>query len=116
MVLNLKELQNEIKHLQEFGIQFKDRFFISKNVHLVMPYHTLLDGASENKLASDKIGTTLKGIGPTYQDKYARIGIRISISKFLIYNKICWLILLFIIYKIKRLIMIYLFRYYRRDL
>jgi len=78
MVVNLEELKSEIEKLQDFNINFDGRFFISKNIHLVMPYHIMLDGASENKLSSKKLGTTLKGIGPTYQDKTGRIGIRLS--------------------------------------
>jgi len=78
MVVNLKELKEEMELLKKFHIDFEGRFFISKNAHLVMPYHILMDGASEDKLNSKKLGTTLKGIGPAYQDKYGRIGIRVS--------------------------------------
>jgi adenylosuccinate synthase len=52
--------------------------FISKNAHLIMPYHPALDRASEAKLGHRRIGTTGKGVGPAYMDKAARVGIRMA--------------------------------------
>ena len=52
--------------------------FISKNAHLIMPYHPALDRASEAKLGARRIGTTGKGVGPAYMDKAARVGIRMA--------------------------------------
>ena len=49
---------------------------ISGNAHLIMPYHVMLDGASEMRLGKFSIGTTRRGIGPCYEDKAARVGIR----------------------------------------
>jgi adenylosuccinate synthase len=78
VVLNLKELIEEIESLKKFDIDIAGRLFISKNTHLVMPYHIDIDKAREKKLYSKKLGTTLKGIGPAYEDKFGRVGIRIS--------------------------------------
>jgi len=68
-------LLEEIKLLKENGINVEGRLFISHNAHLIMPYHKLLDSISES--SKKKIGTTGRGIGPCYIDKYARKGIRI---------------------------------------
>ncbi len=68
-------LLEEIKLLKENGINVDGRLFISHNAHLIMPYHKLLDSISES--SKKKIGTTGRGIGPCYVDKYARKGIRI---------------------------------------
>lgn len=68
-------LLEEIKLLKENGINVEGRLFISHNAHLIMPYHKLLDSISES--SKKKIGTTGRGIGPCYVDKYARKGIRI---------------------------------------
>ncbi|MBS3945256.1 MAG: adenylosuccinate synthase, partial [Melioribacter sp.] len=70
-----KALLDEIQLLENSGISIKGRLFISQNAHLIMPYHKLLDSINEN--TSTKIGTTGRGIGPCYIDKYARKGIRI---------------------------------------
>jgi len=64
--------------LKKKGIDFQDRFFISKNAHLVTPYNRLLDVAMEFSRGKGKIGTTGRGIGPTYSDKAMRTGIRIA--------------------------------------
>lgn len=65
----------EIAGLQKDGIN-TDNIFISDRVHLVFPYHKVLDGLTEKAKGSKKVGTTNKGIGPCYQDKMARTGIR----------------------------------------
>ncbi|MDL2307771.1 adenylosuccinate synthase, partial [Desulfovibrio sp. OttesenSCG-928-C06] len=67
----------EVETLLAQGVQIDPtRLFISKSTHLIMPYHKALDKARENKKGEDKIGTTGRGIGPCYEDKSARIGIR----------------------------------------
>jgi adenylosuccinate synthase len=76
VVIDPKALLNEIAFLESIGIDFKGRLLISHNAHLIMPYHKLLDSIREQ--GSEKIGTTGKGIGPCYNDKYARKGIRIQ--------------------------------------
>jgi adenylosuccinate synthase len=75
VVIDPKALLEEIKLLEDSGIRINGRLFISQNAHLIMPYHKLLDSINEN--TSSKIGTTGRGIGPCYIDKYARKGIRI---------------------------------------
>jgi adenylosuccinate synthase len=59
------------------GISTK-RLLISTNAHLIMPYHRDLDGAAEKRLGANEIGTTRRGIGPAYRDKYTRLGIRMQ--------------------------------------
>lgn len=77
MVINPKALLSELKGLEERGI--KDyKLYISDRAACVMPYHIMLDGASEELKGDNKIGTTKKGIGPCYTDKASRIGIRIG--------------------------------------
>ena len=76
VVIEPQALLDEIKMLEDNNINIKGRLFISHNAHLIMPYHKLLD--SINEKGSLKIGTTGRGIGPCYIDKYARSGIRIA--------------------------------------
>ncbi|MBU1099894.1 MAG: adenylosuccinate synthase [Bacteroidetes bacterium] len=75
VVIDPVALLEEIKLLEEHGITVDGRLFISQNAHLIMPYHKLLDSISEK--GNSKIGTTGRGIGPCYIDKYARKGIKI---------------------------------------
>ncbi|MFT5581620.1 MAG: adenylosuccinate synthase [Lentimonas sp.] len=70
--------QKELEKLEPFNIDFKKRLYISKKAHLILPTHRLLDAASEQAKGSKKIGSTLKGIGPTYMDKTGRNGLRIG--------------------------------------
>ena len=76
-VIDPQVLCAEMADLEEKGIS-TDKLLISGNAHVIMPYHRDLDGASEARLGSNKIGTTRRGIGPCYQDKFARYGIRIQ--------------------------------------
>ncbi|MFO7447305.1 MAG: adenylosuccinate synthase [Ignavibacteriaceae bacterium] len=75
VVIDPTALLEEITLLESHGIKVDGRLFISHNAHLIMPYHKLLDSISES--GSNKIGTTGRGIGPCYIDKFARKGIRI---------------------------------------
>lgn len=75
VVIDPKALLDEIKILEDNGINVEGRLFISHNAHLIMPYHKLLDSISES--GKNKIGTTGRGIGPCYIDKFDRKGIRI---------------------------------------
>ncbi len=68
-------LCREIRGLEERGVDLTG-LRLSGNAHLIMPYHIMLDGAAEMRLGRFSIGTTRRGIGPCYQDKAARIGIR----------------------------------------
>lgn len=70
--------KKEIDALDERGIDATERLKISKKAHLILPSHRLLDAASEAAKGKKKIGSTLKGIGPTYMDKTGRNGIRVG--------------------------------------
>ena len=70
--------QGELDKLEPFNIDYKSRLLISKKAHLILPTHRLLDSASEAAKGKDKIGSTLKGIGPTYMDKTGRNGLRVG--------------------------------------
>jgi adenylosuccinate synthase len=75
VVIDPQALLDEINLLEQNGIKVEGRLFISQNAHLIMPYHKLLDSIGES--GEQKIGTTGRGIGPCYIDKYGRRGIRI---------------------------------------
>ncbi|MFH1663155.1 MAG: adenylosuccinate synthase [Chloroflexota bacterium] len=75
VVINPACLIDEIDNLNNSGVD-TSRLVISNRAHLVMPYHTLLDGLEEESRAGMAIGTTLRGIGPAFTDKAARLGIR----------------------------------------
>jgi len=68
----------EIQGLIELGVDPFQNLYISKKAHLILPSHKLLDVAQEKSKGNQKIGSTLKGIGPTYQDKIGRSGIRLG--------------------------------------
>jgi adenylosuccinate synthase len=77
VVIDPEALIEEIDDLKSRGISFEERFFVSKRAHLIMPYHKIFDKHSEAKKGSKKIGTTGRGIGPSYADKMARVGLRV---------------------------------------
>ncbi|WP_018477360.1 adenylosuccinate synthase [Pontibacter roseus] len=68
----------EMQKLQDRGVDATQNLFISKKAALILPSHKLLDKVSEEALGKGKIGSTLKGIGPTYQDKIGRVGLRVG--------------------------------------
>ena len=70
--------KKEIEDLKPYNIDFNLKLLISKKAHIILPTHRLLDAASEASKGKAKIGSTLKGIGPTYMDKTGRNGIRIG--------------------------------------
>lgn len=70
--------RQEIEQLKEKGAQPEKNLYISKKAHLILPSHRMLDAANEQAKGNRKIGSTLKGIGPTYTDKIARSGLRIG--------------------------------------
>ena len=70
--------KGELDKLAPYNINFKNRLYISKKAHLILPTHRLLDAASEAAKGKYKIGSTLKGIGPTYMDKTGRNGLRVG--------------------------------------
>ncbi len=71
-------LTREISQLVNIGINVEDRLLISNKAHLILPTHKFIDAASESSKGKKKIGSTLKGIGPTYMDKTGRNGLRIG--------------------------------------
>ena len=76
VVIDPVTLVKEIEHLEKQGVPVQERLVISKRANLILPTHKILDAASESSKGSSKIGSTLKGIGPTYMDKTGRNGIR----------------------------------------
>ncbi|WKK64851.1 adenylosuccinate synthase [Lutimonas zeaxanthinifaciens] len=70
--------KKEIDNLSGYNIDFKTKLLISRKAHIILPTHRLLDAASEKMKGKSKIGSTLKGIGPTYMDKTGRNGLRIG--------------------------------------
>jgi len=77
VVIDPNALLEEIRQVEEMGYDVRGRLFISHNAHLIMPYHKLLDSLHESAQNDKKIGTTGRGIGPSYMDKFARKGIRV---------------------------------------
>jgi adenylosuccinate synthase len=75
-VLDLDALFEEIDAFQRLGIDVESRLKVSDRAHLILPYHRLLDAARESAAGDGKIGTTLRGIGPAYETRAARTGIR----------------------------------------
>ena len=78
VVLDVVILKKEIENLASFKLNLKENLCISKKAQLIIPTHRLLDAAYEQAKGDRKIGSTLKGIGPTYQDKIARQGLRVG--------------------------------------
>lgn len=75
VVLDPQAFLDEVAFLEKLGIDVRGRLFISHNAHLIMPYHKLIDSLKEQ--GASKIGTTGRGIGPAYIDKFARVGVKI---------------------------------------
>ena len=90
VVIDPVVLLQELEDLKAIGINIKDRFFISYKSHIIMPYHKRLDIARERLRGAGMIGTTGRGIGPAYEDKVARLGIRAIdlLNRDLLYKKI----------------------------
>jgi adenylosuccinate synthase len=78
VVIDPASLIEEMESLVQRGVAFDGNLYISKNAHVIMPYHPALDRASESKAGKHRIGTTGKGVGPAYADKTARVGIRMA--------------------------------------
>lgn len=78
VVLDPVVLKKEIEGLKKFNIKFSENLFVSKKATIILPTHKLLDAAYEKSKGDKKIGSTLKGIGPTYQDKIGRVAIRVG--------------------------------------
>ena len=78
VVIDLSELVKEINDLEKMGIDVEKHLHISDRAQLVMPWHKIFDQLREQKKGESKIGTTGRGIGPTYEDKVGRTGIRVG--------------------------------------
>ena len=78
VVIDPVVFKDELDKLSTYGIDYKKTLLISRKAHLILPTHRLLDAASEASKGKAKIGSTLKGIGPTYMDKTGRNGIRVG--------------------------------------
>lgn len=76
VVIDPITLERELTELDEAGVDYQDRLYVAKKAHLILPTHRYLDAASEASKGKDKIGSTLRGIGPTYMDKTGRNGLR----------------------------------------
>lgn len=79
MVIDPKAFFEEIDQLAAQGVDIApERVRVSSRAHLILPYHRVLDHTSEERLGNEKVGTTLRGIGPAYEDKAGRRGIRVA--------------------------------------
>lgn len=78
VVIDPITLEKETQKLVEAGVDFHSRLFVARKAHLILPTHRYLDAASENAKGKAKIGSTLRGIGPTYMDKTGRNGLRVG--------------------------------------
>ncbi len=78
VVIDPVVFHKEVKEINDLGVDVSPNLFISKKAHLILPTHRILDAASEAAKGKTKIGSTLKGIGPTYMDKTGRNGLRIG--------------------------------------
>ena len=78
VVIDPSIFKKEIESLKNIGFDLSKTLYISKKAHLILPTHRLLDAASEAAKGASKIGSTLKGIGPTYRDKIGRDGLRVG--------------------------------------
>ncbi|MDQ3131115.1 MAG: adenylosuccinate synthetase, partial [Acidobacteriota bacterium] len=79
MVIDPKAFFEEVDQMEAQSISITpERLKVSSRAHLIMPYHRALDHTSEERLGNEKVGTTLRGIGPAYEDKIGRRGIRVA--------------------------------------
>ena len=78
VVLDPVTLKRECDTVSSFGVDLRKNLFVSERTHLILPTHRALDKASETSKGNEKIGSTLKGIGPTYMDKTGRNGLRVG--------------------------------------
>jgi adenylosuccinate synthase len=78
VVLDPVTLKRECEAVSGFGVDYRKNLFISQRTHLILPTHRALDKASETSKGLEKIGSTLKGIGPAYMDKTGRNGLRVG--------------------------------------
>ncbi len=77
VVIDPPSFFQEIEQLEKNGVNLKDRLLIAENAHITLPYHKILDRIEDEKRGIGKLGTTGRGIGTTYADKFGRIGVRV---------------------------------------
>jgi adenylosuccinate synthase len=75
-VVDPQAFNSELQELREMGVECEGRLFVSSRAHLILPFHAALDRAREERLGSNNVGTTMRGIGPAYEDKASRTGVR----------------------------------------
>jgi adenylosuccinate synthase len=78
VVIDPVVLRREVTQLLQNGHDVRDRLLLARRANLILPTHKFLDAASEQSMGAQKIGSTLKGIGPTYRDKVGRTGLRVG--------------------------------------
>jgi adenylosuccinate synthase len=78
VVFDPRAFLKEIAELRELGVDVGENIALSKNAHLILPYHSAWEKVCEERMGNKKIGTTMRGIGPAYVDKMARCGIRVG--------------------------------------
>jgi adenylosuccinate synthase len=78
VVLDAVTLKRECENVAAFGVDYRKNLYISERTHLILPTHRAIDKASELSKGNEKIGSTLKGIGPAYMDKTGRNGLRVG--------------------------------------
>jgi adenylosuccinate synthase len=78
VVVDPTAFNTELQELREAGVECEGRLFISTRAHLILPYHVALDRAREERLGVNSVGTTMRGIGPAYEDKASRCGVRVG--------------------------------------
>jgi adenylosuccinate synthase len=76
VVVDPAAFASELEELRGMGVECEGRLFVSDRAHLILPYHTALDRLREERLGPESVGTTMRGIGPAYEDKAARVGVR----------------------------------------
>ncbi len=93
MVIDPRAFISELKSLTDRGLD-DSRLKLSATAHVTMPYHLIIDAAEEDSRGDNKIGTTKRGIGPTYADKCARSGIRMEdlLDKEVLKSKLDWMV------------------------
>jgi adenylosuccinate synthase len=77
VVLDPQAFLEECASLETAGVQIRGRLLVSNRCHLILPYHRTVEAAAEKQLGERKLGTTARGIGPAYEDKYGRRGLRV---------------------------------------
>ncbi len=78
VVVDAQALVEEVDGLESMGIDASRRLFVSNRAHLILPHHREIERLSEDRLGEERVGTTMRGIGPTYEEKYGRRGLRVG--------------------------------------